>query len=51
MGRLTQVQAYEYRVTAMEQGDWSIGPGMLSLADGTQRKVKERNLDIPTCSS
>ena len=41
MGRLTQVHAYEYRVTAMEQGDWSIGPGTLSLVDGSQQKVDE----------
>lgn len=41
MGRLTQVHAYEYRVTAMEQGDWSIGPSTLSLSDGSQHKVEE----------
>ena len=41
MGRLTQVHAYEYRVTAMEQGDWSIGPGTLSLSDGSKQRVEQ----------
>lgn len=39
MGRLSQVHTYEYRVTAMEQGDWTIGPGVLVLTDGSQAKV------------
>lgn len=39
MGRLSQVHTYEYRVTAMEQGEWTIGPGTLALADGSRTHV------------
>ena len=39
MGRLSQVHTYEYRVTAMEQGEWSIGPGTLTLTDGSRANV------------
>lgn len=34
-GRITQIQQFEYRVTALEPGTWTVGPVELTLSDGS----------------
>jgi hypothetical protein len=44
--RFVQIQSYEYRVTAMEEGAWTIGPMEITLSDGTVLGVSPLTLTV-----
>ncbi|MEQ1567433.1 MAG: BatD family protein [Myxococcota bacterium] len=45
-GRITQIRQYEYQLTAVEEGTWSVGPSELTLTDGSKVRAEAIRIEV-----